>query len=58
MVDSCWGQLIAAMDLGAAVSVFSTKLFHSLQAGQQPIHLGLSLPHCWQTKTTRDFFTG
>jgi hypothetical protein len=30
-------------------------LFHSLQSGQRPIHLGLLQPHAWQTNRVVDF---
>jgi hypothetical protein len=41
-----------------AVTVLSTKVFHSPQSGQRPVHLGCSLPHCWQTNIVRVFGLG
>jgi hypothetical protein len=35
----------------ATVTVCSVKEFHAPQSGQRPVHLGCSLPHCWQTNT-------
>jgi hypothetical protein len=36
-----------------AVTVLSTKVFHSPQSGQRPVHLGCSPPHCWHTNIVR-----
>jgi hypothetical protein len=38
------------LDGAAAVTLVSTKLFHSWQLGQRPSHFRLSLPQFWQTK--------
>jgi hypothetical protein len=35
------------------VVTVSTKLFHSPQFGQRPVHFGCSAPHCWQTNMVR-----
>jgi hypothetical protein len=44
--------------LEAVVVTVSTKVFHSPQSGQRPVHLGCSLPHCWQTNMVRVFDFG
>src|SRR4051794_3081986 len=40
-----------ALPIVGVLTTDSTKVFHSPHSGQRPVHLGCSLPHCWQTNT-------